>query len=105
MPELVSIQLGEDAFRFKKDMPTELVMRSGCQRFPERVDLPKLTTLCSMRVNVISFLFPNRVVLESGPSPSFSLLDMPSLTMVNLRSNAFSYAKSQTVSSLWIGVD
>ena len=83
MPELVSIQLGEDAFRFKKD----------------------ITTLCSMRVNVISFLFPNRVVLESGPSPSFSLLDMPSLIMVNLRSNAFSYAKSQTVSSIWIGVD
>ena len=30
---------------------------------------------------------------------------MPSLTMVNLRSNAFSYAKSQIVSSIWIGVD
>ena len=30
---------------------------------------------------------------------------MPSLIMVNLRSNAFSYAKSQTVSSAWIGVD
>lgn len=58
-----------------------------------------------MRVNVISFLFPHRVVLESGPSHSFSRLDMPSLAMVNLRSNAFSYAKSQTVSSAWKGVD
>ncbi|KAK8829644.1 hypothetical protein WA556_005561, partial [Blastocystis sp. ATCC 50177/Nand II] len=64
LPELTSIRLGEDAFRFTNDDSTELIMRN----------LPKLTSLTSEGSNSWTFQYPRSITLE----------DMPSLTTVTL---------------------
>ncbi|KAK8811923.1 hypothetical protein WA556_004083, partial [Blastocystis sp. ATCC 50177/Nand II] len=64
LPELTSIQLGEDAFRFTNDDLTELIMRN----------LPKLTSLIAEGDYSNTFCNPRSITLE----------DMPSLTTVTL---------------------
>ncbi|KAK8818915.1 hypothetical protein WA577_003025, partial [Blastocystis sp. JDR] len=80
LPELTSIQLGNEAFSFKeKSESTELIMRN----------LPKLTSLTTLASDWMcicsSFMCPRSITLE----------DMPSLTTVTLvKEFAFIYKKT-----------
>ena len=64
LPELTSIQLGEDAFCFKNDESSELVMRSGDDEMKWWIDLPTLTSLTAERWNSLTFCFPRSITLE-----------------------------------------
>ena len=64
LPELTSIQLGEDAFRFTNDDLTELIMRSGDDEMNWWIDLPKLTSLTTEGEDNYTFLEPRHITLE-----------------------------------------
>ena len=64
LPELTSIRLGEDAFYFKNDDSTELIMRSDDDEMKWWIDLPKLTTLTTKGCNSNTFCDPRIITLE-----------------------------------------
>ena len=70
LPELTTIRLGCNAFRFKDNDSTELVMRSGYSTVKWWLDLPKLTTLTTEREDSESFRRPHHIILESASSVS-----------------------------------
>ena len=64
LPELTSIRLGDNAFRFKDDdESSELIMRSGDDEMKWWIDLPKLTSLTA-EGNSWSFIYPRSITLE-----------------------------------------
>lgn len=66
MPELVSIQIGYDAFCFRNnDDSTQLVLRSGDGDGRLAVDMPKLVSLETQSENSWTFNAPHHVILES----------------------------------------
>ncbi|KAK8830972.1 hypothetical protein WA577_003672, partial [Blastocystis sp. JDR] len=69
LPELVSIQLGDDSFLFADDKSSELIMQ----------DLPRLTTLTTKTRLCYTFSKPRFVTLSN----------IPLLTNITLTSNAF----------------
>ena len=62
LPELTSIRLGNNAFNFKDDESSELIMRSSDNEMKWWIDLPKLTTLTTEGGS--SFFNPHSVTLE-----------------------------------------
>ena len=69
LPKLQSIELGWSAFEFDgNEESAELVMRSSETEIDSRSDLPKLTTLVSIKEGGWTFHFPRRVILESDSS-------------------------------------
>ena len=62
LPELTSIRLGNNAFNFKDDESSELIMRSSDNEMNWWIDLPKLTTLTTEGGS--SFFNPHSVTLE-----------------------------------------
>ena len=62
LPELTSIRLGNNAFNFKDDESSELIMRSGDNEMKWWIDLPKLTTLTTEGGS--SFFNPRSVTFE-----------------------------------------
>ena len=65
LPELTSIRLGEDAFYFKNDDSTELIMRSDDDEMKWWIDLPKLTSLTTTRTYLsCAFCNPRSITLE-----------------------------------------
>ena len=90
MPELRSIQMGDDAFEFRRYGPTTLIMRGAPSAMQSHTDLPRLTTLTTNGTKSTSFCNPQTIVLQSA---SFSMelpSDMPKLVNVELRKVAFS---------------
>ena len=69
LPELQSIELGWSAFEFDgNEESAELVLRSGETEIDSRSDLPKLTTLVSIKDGGWTFHFPRHIILESDSS-------------------------------------
>ena len=65
LPELTSIRLGDNAFRFKDDdESSELIMRSGDDEMKWWIDLPKLTSLTTEGDYSWSFIYPRSITLE-----------------------------------------
>ena len=62
LPELTSIRLGNNAFNFKDDESSELIMRSSDNEMKWWIDLPKLTKLTTEGGS--SFFNPHSVTLE-----------------------------------------
>ena len=72
LPELTSIQLGEDAFGFSDCFYSgHLVMRSRWIELLWWLDLPKLTSLSSIGKHSSSFELVHHISLESDSSSSF----------------------------------
>ena len=66
LPELTSIQLGENAFTFDdNDGSSELILRSSYPWIELRVDLPKLDSLTVASKRSHSFMNPQKIILES----------------------------------------
>ena len=67
LPELTSIRLGNDAFKFKHDDSTELIMRSGDDEMKWWIDLPRLTSLTTVKDSVYdsyTFCYSHIITLE-----------------------------------------
>ncbi|KAK8816657.1 hypothetical protein WA577_002003, partial [Blastocystis sp. JDR] len=58
LPELTSIRLGSNAFQFKDNESSELIMRN----------LPILTTLTTKETYSSAFRYPTHIILEDMPS-------------------------------------
>ena len=85
LPELTSIQLGYNAFCFKSNAYTELIMRSDDDEMNWWIDLPKLTSLTTeVDYSSGTFLYPQTITLEGIAFTLSSPADMPSLTTVVL---------------------
>ena len=94
LPELTSIRLGYDAFCFKDDESTELIMRSGDDEMNWWIDLPKLTSLTTD--GLITFLNPRSVTLAGSAERPLLRIDMPSLHTVRLV-QMFTFRKTNTI--------
>ena len=67
LPELSSIRLGYNAFRFKNDDSSELIMRSDDDKGKWWIDLSILTTLTTDKHRVFgseTFRYPHSITLE-----------------------------------------
>ena len=84
LPELTSIQLGNNAFVFSNNDTSSLVMKSDHDETKWEIDLPKLTSLTAIDYSN-TFYDVRLITLESTYASHHSLLDMPSLTNVVLR--------------------
>lgn len=69
LPELETIELGENALRFKNNSSSELIMRGASNEMAWRIDLFRLTTI-STKEKSESFRYPYRVIVKSGHSAS-----------------------------------
>lgn len=100
MPELSSIVLGPDAFRFyESEASSFLTLKSGFSPFPSFADLSKLSTIQSPTTKHKSFRDVHHLHFESGSFPCFSPQALPSLSTVSLPPMAFSNRESITMTS------
>ena len=98
MPSLYSIQLGANAFSFRDDPYSELIMRSDSLIVHSHSDLLNLTSLTTMEKSS-SFMLPRHTTLESVLFSFFSYAAIPSLTTVSLSEKAFFYKTGISVNS------
>ena len=64
LPELTSIRFGIDAFWFKNNESSELIMRSDDDEMKWWIDLPKLTSLTTEENDSWTFRYPRIITLE-----------------------------------------
>ena len=103
MPELESIQLGEDAFFYtSSSASTTLIMKSGGPLLTDELDLPKLKTLVNENEtgsDDSSFRNVQSIILESSSFLIRLLLGMPNLSLVVLTKNALRASGNRRVNS------
>lgn len=100
MPQLSSIVLGPDAFRFyESEASSFLTLKSSFSPFSSFADLSKLATIQSPTTKHKSFRDVHHLHFESRSSSCFSPQALPSLSIVTLPPMAFSNRESITMTS------